>query len=143
MLGHNDNVIEGKPKKEQPLMYNCWLEESKTVGELVQLVLVPLKGCYCWMMVKNQMVKWWCGLESVLARWHKPTDSLEIKIQVSGWAVSIGHAINPDKNFERFLNRLEFQSKIGDKFGSRFLIVVTKLIKTCPILIDIFKIQLT
>ena len=46
--------------------------------------------------------------------------------------LSLGDAIVLQKKFKRFGNHLRFQSKIRDKFGSRFLIVATKSIKSCP-----------
>ena len=49
----------------------------------------------------------------------------------------IGNEIDLEQNFESFHNRLGFQLKIR----SGFLIVATKSIKMCSILIHFFKIQ--
>ena len=58
--------------------------------------------------------------------------------------VSLGDAINHEQNFKDFCKRPRFQSKIRDKFGFRFLVNVTKLIKSCPDCIekvDIYQIR--
>ena len=45
--------------------------------------------------------------------------------------LSLGNAIDLDLNFENFCNCLRFHSKIRDEFGSGFIIVATKSIKSC------------
>ena len=45
--------------------------------------------------------------------------------------ITLDYAIDLDINLKRFRNRLGFQLKIGDKFGSIFIIVMTKSIKVC------------
>ena len=50
--------------------------------------------------------------------------------------VSLGDAIDLEQNFKRFGNRLRFQSKIRDKFGSGLLLVTTTSIKSATNIIE-------
>ena len=50
--------------------------------------------------------------------------------------LGLGDAIDLEQKFERFCNYLGFQSKIRDKFGSGFLIIAMKSIKSCLDCID-------
>ena len=58
-----------------------------------------------------------------------------------GLLLSLGDYFDLGQDFEKYRNILGFQSKIQYKFGSRFLVVVTKWIIPFPDLIKKFKID--